>query len=219
MRDNMENIMNTEINEVTSTAPDTAGGTPMRAINSSVKPRQQTYQEALASLLDYFREQGMTYLPGEETFGAGLRVCRDPEGWEVQHYIRLGVITGMVTVYTWLNKDYLPASHIWMAKRLIDAVNEHCVYAQLGFSVQGFYLYARTQVWYVDADLRPRDVTGAMVATGTMLSHVQQEADAVLQKRKLIDQAVNDLTKWLHAEHFWADVEQMGPEIECEPVD
>ena len=104
----------------------------------------------------------------------------------------------------------------WRANRLVDAVNAHCEFAELGYDAATRRVYARTQVWFADAELRPRDVELAMHATGVVLLQTLRELFEIFANRKRIKAGVVALLRWLREQEMQAVVDE--PEVEFETV-
>ena len=123
----------------------------------------------------------------------------------------------MAAVYTWMPHFQVESQCAWKAKRLVEAVNSHCEFAELGYDEAMRNVYARTQIWFADADLRPRDVESAMHATGAVLQQIMRELFEISAYRKRIEASVEALERWLREEEMRAVVEV--PEVEIEAVD
>ena len=122
----------------------------------------------------------------------------------------------MVTIYTWTEQFLVAPQCAWKAKRLVDAVNAHCKFAELGYDEAMQQVYARTQVWFADAELRPRDVELAMHATGVVLLQTLRELFEIAANRKRIEVSVEAILRWLREQQMQAVVGV--PEIEIETV-
>ena len=192
--------MNNEGNVATTVARE---GADVMTIPDSVypspppKPLQQSYRDAARVLMTYFDEQGISYQPCSEQFGLCLLVRHEMLRGVTNARIRLGAATGVVSISVWMDDLQVAPRYAWMAKRLVDAVNEHCAGAQLGHSAMMQLVYARTQVWYANAELRPRDVVAAMSETGSVLLQTLLELHEVVHWCKRIDDGVEALVRWL----------------------
>lgn len=195
--------MNDEENEGTAAAQEPegvmtpAGGFDM---NPLAVPLRESYRNAVIALMRYFDAQGIPCRPRCEEIGICLTVGSDIPHWETSSRIRLGACTGVVTIYTWMDQFLLTPQCDWMAKRLVHAVNRHCQFAELGYDAGMRHIYARTQVWYADADLRPRDVELAMRVTGVVLLRTLRELFEISVNRKRIADSVEALERWLEEE-------------------
>jgi len=123
----------------------------------------------------------------------------------------------MAAIYTWMPHFLVESQCEWKAKRLVAEVNSHCEFAELGYEAVTKHVYARSQVWFADADLRPRDVESAMHATGAVLQQIMRELFEISTYRKRIEDSVDVLVRWLQEENMRAVVEV--PEVEIEAVD
>ena len=212
--------MNYQETEGTAAAQETEGVmTPAGGFATILQamPLRESHRNAVKALMGYFDAHGMPYRPRCEGIGICLTVGSDMPHWETSSQIRLGACTGVVTIFTWMDQFLLTPQCDWMAKRLVDAVNRHCVFAELGYDAGMRHIYARTQVWYADADLRPRDVELAMRVTGVVLLRTLRELFEISVNRKRIADSVEALERWLEEEQTRAVVE--SPEVQCEAAD
>lgn len=214
--------MNDQENEGTAAAQETEGAmTPAGGfdMNPLAVPLRESHRNAVNALMGYFDAHGIPYRPRCEGIGICLTVGNVIPHWETSSQIRLGACTDVVVIYTWMEQVLVaPRSQCdWMAKRLVDAVNRHCAFAELGYDPMMRHIYARTQVWYADADLRPRDVELAMRATGVVLLQTLRELFEISANRKRIDDSVEALVRWLEEEEMRAIVE--FPEVQIEAAD
>ena len=212
--------MNDRENEGTAAAQETEGVvTPAGGFATILQamPLRASYRNAVIALMRYFDAQGISYRPRCEEIGICLTVRSDIPDWQTSSQIRLGTCTGVVTIYTWMDQVLVAPPYDWMAKRLVDAVNRHCDFAELGYDAGMRHIYARTQVWYADADLRPRDVEMAMRVTGVVLLRTLRELFEISVNRKRIADSVEALERWLEEEQTRAVVE--SPEVQCEAAD
>lgn len=212
--------MNDQENEGTAAAQEPegvvtpAGGFDM---NPLAVPLRESHRNAVNALMGYFDAHGIPYRPRCEGIGICLGVRSDNTHWETSSEIRLGTCTGVVTIYTWMDQVLVAPPYDWMAKRLVDAVNRHCEFAELGYDAGMRHIYARTQVWYADADLRPPDVELAMRVTGVVLLRTLRELFEISVSRKRIADSVEALERWLEEEQARAIVEI--PEVQSEAAD
>ncbi len=220
VRNNLEMTMNDQETEGTAAAQETEGVmTPAGgfATIQQAMPLRESHRNAVNALMGYFDAQGIPYRPRCEEIGICLTVGSDIPHWETSSRIRLGACTGVVTIFTWMEQVLLAPQYDWMAKRLVDAVNRHCEFAELGYDAGMRHIYARTQVWYADADLRPRDVEMAMRVTGVVLLRTLRELFEISVNRKRIVDSVEALGRWLEEEQTWAVVE--FPEVQIDAAD
>lgn len=212
--------MNDQENEGTAAAQEPegvmtpAGGFDM---NPLAVPLRESHRNAVKALMGYFDAHGIPYRPRCEGIGICLTVGSDMPHWETSSEIRLGACTGVVTIYTWMDQVLVAPQYGWMAKRLVDAVNRHCAFAELGYDAGMRHIYARTQVWYADADLRPRDVELAMRVTGVVLLRALRELFEISVNRKRMADSVEALERWLEEEQTRAVVE--SPEVQIDAAD
>ncbi len=210
--------MNTQANE--ATAQESAGDmTPSSGvdINPLAIPLRESYRNAVNTLMNYFDAYGIPYVPRCEELGICLTLHSDNSRWQTSTRIRLGAWTGMAAVYTWMPHFQMESQCAWKAKRLVEAIKSHCEFAELGYDEAMRNVYARTQIWFADADLRPRDVESAMHATGAVLQQIMRELFEISAYRKRIEASVEVLERWLREEEMRAVVEV--PEVEIEAVD
>ncbi len=210
--------MNNQANE--ATAQETAGSLQQGSdvdMNPLAIPLRASYRKAVNALMSYFDAHGIPYLPRCEELGMCLIVQSDISRWQTRTRIRLGAWTGMAAVYTWMPHFQVESQHAWKVKRLVDAVNAHCGFAELGYDAATQHVHARTQVWFADAELRPRDVESAMHATGAVLQQIMRELFEITAYRKRIEASVEALLGWLREEEMRAVIE--APEVEIEAVD
>lgn len=209
--------MNIQENE--TTVQETAGrllpGTSFE-INPQAIPLRESYRNSVNALMGYFDTHGIAYMPRCEELGVCLTVRSDVPRWATSSRIRLGACTGVVTIYTWMEQFLVAPQCAWKAKRLVDAVNAHCEFAELDYDAATQRVYARTQVWYADAELRPRDVELAMHATGVVLLQTLRELFEITANRKRIDDSVEALLRWLREQEMQAVVDV--PEVEIGSV-
>ena len=212
--------MNDQANEETATAQETGGDMTPRSgvdINPLDILLRESYRNSVNALMGYFDSHGIPYIPRCEELGMCLMVHSDISRWQTSTRIRLGAWTGMAAVYTWMPHFQVESQCAWKAKRLVEAVNSHCEFAELGYDEAMRNVYARTQIWFADADLRPRDVESAMHATGAVLQQIMRELFEISAYRKRIEASVEVLERWLREEEMRAVVEV--PEVEIEAVD
>ena len=205
--------------EIEPTAQETAGRLQPGSsfdINPLAVPLRQSYRDAVSSLMGYFDAHGIAYMPRCEELGVCLTIRSDIPRWETSSRIRLGACTGVVTIYTWMEQFLVAPQAAWKAKRLVDVVNAHCDFAELGYDAATQQVYARTQVWYADTDLRPRDVELAMRATGALLLRTLLELFEIFANRKRIEDSVEVLLRWLREQEMQAVVDV--PEVDIETV-
>ena len=198
--------MNDQENEATAAAQETEGVvTPADGfdMNPLAMPLRESHRNAVNALMGYFDAHGIPYRPRCEEIGICLTVRSDIPHWQTSSQIRLGACTGVVTIYTWMDQVLVAPPYDWMAKRLVDAANRHCDFAELGYDAGMRHIYARTQVWYADADLRPRDVELAMRVTGVVLLRTLRELFEISVNRKRIADSVEALERWLGEEETW----------------
>ncbi len=210
--------MNNQANE--AAAQETAGDmTPSNGVNINPLdiPIRESYRNSVNTLMSYFDANGIPYVPRCEELGMCLMVHSDISRWQTSTRIRLGAWTGMAAVYTWMPHFQMESQCAWKAKRLVEAVNSHCEFADIGYDEAMRNVYARTQIWFADADLRPRDVESAMHATGAVLLRTLQELFEISAYRKRIEDSVEVLVRWLREEEMQAVVEV--PAVEIEAVD
>lgn len=210
--------MNNQDNE--ATALENAGDMTPRSgvdINPLDILLRASYRNSVNALMGYFDANGIPYIPRCEELGMCLMVHSDISRWQTSTRIRLGACTGMAAVYTWMPHFQVESQCAWKAKRLVEAVNSHCEFAELGYDEAMRNVYARTQIWFADADLRPRDVESAMHATGAVLQQIMRELFEISAYRKRIEDSVEALVRWLREEEMRAVVEV--PEVEIEAVD
>lgn len=192
--------MNEEANAITAVTGD---GTDVMTLPGGVdtnpppKPLQQPYRAAARGLMAYLDEQGIPYQPCSEQFGLCLEVRHKFWRGVTNARIRLGASTGVVSITVWMDDLLVAPGCAWMVRRLADAVNDHCVDAQLGYSVLMQRAYARTQVWYVNADLRPRDVVAAIASAGAVLLKALLELQDMTHWHKRVDDGVEAMVRWL----------------------
>lgn len=165
--------------------------------NQSPKPLQQPYRAAARVLMAYLDEQGIHYQPCREQFGLCLEVRHEFWRGVTNARIRLGAGTGVVSITVWMDDLLVAPSRAWMVKRLADAVNDQCVVAQLGYSVLMQRAYARTQVWYANADLRPLDVVAAITSAGVVLLQALLELQDMTRWHKRVDDGIEAMVRWL----------------------
>lgn len=165
--------------------------------NPPPKPLQQPYREAARALMAYLDEQGIRYHPCCEQFGLCLEVRHEFWRGVTNARIRLGGGAGVVSITVWMDDLLVEPRCAWMVKRLTDAVNDHCLCAQLGYSVLMQRAYARTQVWYANADLRPRDVVAAISSAGAVLLKALLELQEMSSWQKRINDGIEAMVQWL----------------------
>ena len=207
--------MNNQANE--AAAQETAGDMlPSSGVNINplAFPLRESYRNAVNTLMNYFDANGIPYVPRCEELGICLTLHSDNSRWQTSTRIRLGAWTGMAAVYTWMPHFLVESQCAWKATRLVDAVNSHCEFAELGYDEAMRNVYARTQIWFADADLRPRDVESAMHATGAVLQQIMRELFEISAYRKRIEHSVEVLVRWLREEKMRTVVEV--PEVELE---
>lgn len=207
-------------NENTAAAEETEGVTTPAggfATNPQGVPLRESYRNAVSALMRHFDAQGIPYRARCEELGICLTVGSDIPNWQPNSWIRLGAYTGAVIVYTWLEQFYMDPKCAWMVKRLVDAVNTHCAFAEIGYDGAMPRLYARTHVWYANAEHRPRDVEAAMGATGTVLLRTLREVFEMSANQKRLEDSVEALVGWLRDEEMRAVVEL--PEVEVVAAD
>ncbi len=212
--------MNYQANKKTATAQETAGNMLPSSgvdINPLAIPLRDSYRNSVKALMGYFDAHGIPYISRCEELGMCLIVQSDISRWQTSTRIRLGAWTGMAAVYTWMPHFLVESQDAWKAKRLVDAVNSHCEFAELGYNPAMQHIYVQSQVWFADADLRPRDVELAMRATGALLLRTLHEFFELSAYRKRIEASVEVLVRWLREEEMRAVIEV--PEVEIEAVD
>lgn len=203
--------------EIEPTAQETAGRLlPSSSfdINPHAISLRASYRNSVIALMGYFDTRGISYMPRCEDLGVCLTVCSDIPRWETTTQIRLGTCTGVVAVKTWIEQFQLDSLSAWKTKRLVEAVNSHCEFAELGYNTAMRRVYAQTQVWYADTDLRPRDVELAMRATGALMLRTLLELFEIFANRKRIEHSVEVLLRWLREQERQAVVDV--PEVEIE---
>lgn len=205
------------IQEDEATAQETAGcllpGSSFE-INPLAIPLRESYRNSVNALMDYFDTHGILYIPRCEDLGVCLTLRSDIPRWEATTQIRLGTCTGIVAINTWMEQFQLDSFSAWKTKRLIEAVNSHCEFAELGYNTAMRRVYARTQVWFADTDLRPRDVELAMRATGALLLRALLELFEITANRKRIEDSIDAILRWLKEQQMQAVVDV--PEVEIE---
>ena len=210
--------MNNQANE--AAAQETAGDMlPSSGVNINplAFPLRESYRNAVNTLMNYFDASGFPCVPRCEDLGICLTLHRDNSGWQTGSPIRLGAWPAIAAIYTWMPHFLVESQCAWKATRLVAEVNSHCEFAELGYDEAMRNVYARTQIWFADADLRPRDVESAMHATGAVLQQIMRELFEISAYRKRIEASVEVLERWLREEEMRAVVEV--PEVEIEAVD
>ncbi len=192
--------MNDDANVFTTVAQE---GADVMSIPGGVYPspqpklEQQSYRDAARVLMTYFDEQGISYQPCSEQFGICLMVRYEMLRGVTNARIRLGAASGAVSISVWRDDLQVAPQRAWMAKLLVDAANQHCACAQLGYDSTMQLAYARTQVWFVNAELRPQDVVAAISATGSVLVQMLLELHEIVNWRKRIGTGIEALVRWL----------------------
>lgn len=175
---------------------------------------QQNHRQAANVLMAYFQEHSIPYRVAVEDFGVCVTVIDDVCRGRTASQIRLGEGMDVASVRTWADFR-IPANCVWKVKRVMEAVNARCRFAHLGYSAMTARIYGETQVWYVDAELRPHDVEMAMRMTGSLLLRTIQALIDCFYCRKHVEDVQAGMVNWVNeAQRLGYDgEEQLAAEV------